>query len=235
MPSPRRNWNPRSTGCLTSRETIIQDSEKENHGLISRLNAWFLNRGTHTYNKLTNHYKEKLFSDLSGSVLEIGAGTGANFDYYPKGLDLWMLEPSPYMRDYLHDKAEKAEQDVHIISGFAEDIPLPDNKFDAVVTTLVLCTVNDVEQSLSEIYRVLKPGGRFHFIEHVAASEKSLLRTLQNGISPFWKIMADGCHPNRDTGEWIQKSRFSDIEIERTRVRIPVVAPHIIGSAVKPE
>lgn len=145
-----------------------------------------------------------------------------------------MLEPSPYMRDYLHDKAENAVQDVHIIRGFAEDIPCPDNSFDAVVTTLVLCTVHDVEQSLSEIYRVLKPGGKFYFIEHVGASKDSWLRTLQNGISPFWKIMAEGCHPNRDTGEWIQKSDFKDIELKRTRVKIPVVAPHIIGSAVKP-
>nr|WP_249066675.1 class I SAM-dependent methyltransferase [Halalkalibaculum roseum] len=176
-----------------------------------------------------------MFSGLSGSVLEIGAGTGANFDYYPENLDLWMLEPSPYMRDYLHEKAVEVEQDVHIISGYAEEIPCQDNKFDAVVTTLVLCTVNDVEQSLSEIYRVLKPGGVFHFIEHVAASEQSWLRTLQNGITPFWKIMADGCHPNRETGEWIRKSGFMDIKLERINVSIPVVSPHIIGSAFKPE
>lgn len=168
-------------------------------------------------------------------MLEIGAGTGANFGYYPEQLNLWLLEPSPYMREYLHEKADKAEQNVHIISGFAEDIPCPDNKFDAVVTTLVLCTVNDVEQSLSEIYRVLKPGGRYYFIEHVAASEESWLRTLQNGITPFWKIMADGCHPNRETGRWIRKCGFIDIKLEHTKVGIPVVSPHIIGSAVKPE
>ena len=213
----------------------IGESEEETYGLISRLNAWFLNRGTHTYNKLAHHYKKKLLSGLEGSVLEIGAGTGANFDYYPEALDLWMLEPSPYMRNYLHEKAKEAEQDVHIISGYAEEIPAPDNRFDAVVTTLVLCTVNDVERSLKEIFRVLKPGGKFHFIEHVAASKKSWLRTLQNGIEPLWKVMADGCHPNRETGEMIRESQFRDIEIERTRLRLPIVGPHIIGSAIKPE
>ncbi len=138
------------------------------------------------------------------------------------------------MRNYLQDKAKKADQEVHMVSGIAENLPFPDNKFDGVVTTLVLCTVESVEKSLSEIFRVLKPGGRFYFIEHVAAPEESWLRTLQNWISPLWRVMADGCHPNRNTAEKIRQSGFSDVQIEHTRVNIPVVSPHIIGSAVKP-
>ncbi|HKL19788.1 MAG TPA: class I SAM-dependent methyltransferase [Halalkalibaculum sp.] len=184
---------------------------------------------------MTHPYKEELFSGLSGSILEIGAGTGANLDYYPQELDLWMLEPSPYMRNYLQEKAKEADQNIHMISGFAENMPFPAEKFDAVVATLVLCSVEDVEESLSEIYRVLKPGGRFYFIEHVAARENSWLRTLQNWITPLWKVIADGCHPNRNTAEWIRRSGFTDVQIERTRVNIPVVGPHIIGSAVKPK
>jgi ubiquinone/menaquinone biosynthesis C-methylase UbiE len=138
------------------------------------------------------------------------------------------------MRNYLKEKTREAEQDIHLFGGYAEDMPFPDNNFDAVVTTLVLCTVDDVEQSLSEIYRVLKPGGKFYFIEHVAAPDDSWLRKLQNWITPLWRVIADGCHPNRNTAEWIRRSGFSDIQIERTRVNIPIVAPHIIGSAVKP-
>lgn len=193
-----------------------------------------MNRETETYNKLTHRYKKSLFSGLSGNILEIGAGTGANLDYYPQDADLWLLEPSPYMRNYLQDKVNEADQDTHMIDGFAEDMPFPDNNFDAVVSTLVLCSVNDVEESLSEILRVLKPGGRFYFIEHVAAPEHSWLRTIQNWITPFWKYIADGCHPNRDTAELIQKSGFTDYKIERTRIKLPVVSPHIIGSAAKP-
>lgn len=204
------------------------------HGFLSRLNAWFLNRGTPTYNKLTDRYKKELFSGLSGKILEIGPGTGANLDYYPANLDLWVLEPSPYMRKYLKGKAAEIELNIHILTGVAESIPFPDNKFDAAVSTLVLCSVEDVEKSLAEILRVLKPGGRFYFIEHVAAPEQSRLHTLQNWITPFWKFIADGCHPNRETAELIKKSGFTDLNIERTRIDLPVVSPHIIGSAEKP-
>lgn len=145
------------------------------------------------------------------------------------------MEPSPYMQKYLKEKADELGREVEIHTGVAEDIPFPDKTFDSVITTLVLCSVDDVELSLSEIRRVLKPGGRFYFMEHVAAPKNSRLHTLQNLITPLWKRMAEGCHPNRNTGELIQRSGLRDINTENTRLNLPVVGPHIIGSATKPD
>lgn len=198
------------------------------------LNAWFMYRAADRYNELTDHHKKKLFSNLSGRVLEIGAGTGANLNYYPKSIDLVIVEPSPYMQQYLRKKAGNLGRSIDIHTGIAEDLSFSDESFDSVISTLVLCSVEDLEQSLSEIKRVLKPGGRFYFIEHVAAHENSQLRTLQNIIAPLWKRMADGCHPNRNTADFIRQSEFTDIKIQMTRLNLPVVSPHIIGSAAKP-
>ena len=139
------------------------------------------------------------------------------------------------MQQYLNEKAEKLGRKVEIHTGVAEKIPFPDGSFDSVITTLVLCSVDDIELSLSEIMRVLMPGGHFYFMEHVAAPEDSGLHTLQNLITPLWKRMADGCHPNRNTGDQIRSSGFRDIKIENTRIKLPVVSPHIIGSATKPD
>lgn len=168
-------------------------------------------------------------------MLEIGPGTGANLEFYPEDVRLSLLEPSPYMQQYLKEKAEKLGREVEVHTGVAEEIPFPDGSFNSVITTLVLCSVEDIGQSLSEIRRVLKPGGRFYFMEHVAAPENSRLHTFQNLITPLWKRMADGCHPNRNTGDFIQNSGFTDIYIENTRIKLPVVSPHIIGSATKPD
>jgi len=125
------------------------------------------------------------------------------------------------------------KRDIEIYTGVAEDLPFADKSFHAVISTLVLCSVTDVQQSLSEIYRVLKPGGTFYFIEHVAAPKDTWLYTLQNWITPLWRRMADGCRPNRNTKQLIQKSNFTDFQIEYTDIKLPVVSPHIIGSARK--
>lgn len=167
-------------------------------------------------------------------MLEIGADTGANLDYYPTDIELVVLEPSPYMQRYFRQKIEDTGPSAEIHTGVAEQILFDDQSFDSVISTLVLCSVNDLRQSLSEISRVLKPGGTFYFIEHIAASDDNWLRTLQNWITPLWKRVTDGCHPNRETDELIRHSGFTDIKMEQTRVKLPVVSPHIIGSAVKP-
>ncbi len=174
-----------------------------------------------------------MFSGLSGSVLEIGPGTGANLKYYPKNISLIGLEPNPFMQDYLKEKAEELHHDIEIVTGTAEGIPLADESVDAVVSTLVLCSVDSLGDSLSEIKRVLKPNGKFLFIEHVAAPEHTFLKNVQRFVKPFWKRAAGGCHPDRKTGEAIKKAGFYDVEIEHFRLSIPVVGPHIMGKAVK--
>lgn len=202
-------------------------------GFISRLNAWLLNRGTDRYNERVHERKQRLFSGLSGRVLEIGAGTGANLEYYPSGIELIALEPNPYMQEYLKDQAAKNGRKIEIHTGVAEEIPLSDVSVDSVISTLVLCSVEDLSKSLSEILRVLKPGGTFRFIEHVAAPEKYWLRYIQNVITPCWKYLVDGCHPNRETWKVIENAGFNSVNLEHTRLKLPVVSPHIIGSATK--
>lgn len=202
-------------------------------GFISRVNAWLLHRGSDRYNRLTEDRKKSLFCDLTGCVLEIGPGTGANLEYYPEEVLLTALEPNPHMQRYLEEKAEKLQRQLKIITAAAEDIPLEDESMNTVVSTLVLCSVTDLQQTLHEIKRVLKPGGTFLFLEHVAAPEGSLLRAVQSGIKPLWRWMADGCHPDRVTWKAIEGAGFDEVTIEHFRLSLPVVKPHIIGRAVK--
>lgn len=205
----------------------------EHSGFISRFNAWLLYKGSDRYNERVDQYKRELFSKLSGHVLEIGPGTGANLEYYPEDISLTGLEPNPYMQNYLKEKTRETGKQMEIITGTAENIPAADGHFDFVVSTLVLCSVDSLDNSLSEIKRVLKPGGRFLFIEHVAAPDKSFLRRLQKFIKPFWKRMGDGCHPDRETWKNIEQAGFHHVEIEHRRLSLPVVGPHIMGTAIK--
>lgn len=202
-------------------------------GLISRFNAWLMHRNSRRYNELTGGQKRRLFSGLSGRVLEIGPGTGANLKYYPGEVSLIGLEPSPYMQQYLNNEAKEFRMNMEVLTGTAEQIPLSAESVDAVVSTLVLCSVDDMSASLAEIRRVLKPGGIFLFMEHVAAPEASWLRTVQRSIKPVWKRMADGCHPDRETWKAVENAGFSQVEVEHFRLPLAVVGPHIMGRAVK--
>ncbi len=211
----------------------MSDSYTRHTGFNSRLNAWLLSMGGDRYNQLTDKRKRSLFSDLTGSILEIGPGAGANLKYYPDEVFLRGLEPNPYMQDYLREKGQKLDKPIKIITGQAESIPLDDESVDAVVCTLVLCSVTDVQKALSEIKRVLKPGGVFLFMEHVAAPQHTFSRIIQRWIKPFWKKMADGCHPDRETWKAIETAGFSQVNIDHFRLRLPIVGPQITGKAVK--
>ncbi len=206
---------------------------KKHTGLISRFNAWLLHKGSDRYNERVDERKRNLFSGLSGDVLEIGPGTGANLEYYPDKISLTGLEPNPHMQDYLKEKARRTGRTIEIITGMAEDIPAAADSFDAVVSTLVLCSVDSLHDSLAEIKRVLKPGGQFIFLEHVAAPQKSWLRTAQRFIKPLWKRMADGCHPDRETWKSIEKTGFQHVEIKHFKLSFPIVGSHIMGRAIK--
>lgn len=211
----------------------MNSSRSSHTGLFSHLNAWLLSTGGNRYDKLTAKRKRKLFSNLKGRVLEIGAGSGVNLPYYPEGTVLTCLEPNPFMQNYLKEKAQKSGKPVEIITGKAEDIPLDDASVNAVVSTLVLCSVMDMQQVLSEIKRVLVAGGVFLYMEHVAAPEDTLLYTIQRWIKPLWKRVADGCNPDRKTGLAIEEAGFTDVNMDYFRLPLPVVAPQIIGRAVK--
>lgn len=182
-------------------------------------------------------WRKALLQNLSGDVLEIGSGTGANLEFYPPALKkLFLLEPGVYMRDQLKEKIQHYQQlDIELLSDSAETISLPDASIDAVVGTLVLCSVNDIDKALSEIYRVLRPGGAFYFIEHVAATENSQRYKWQRRLNFIWKLVTSGCQVIRETEKAIEQAGFKIINIERQSIRgvPPIVRPSIRGVAVK--
>jgi ubiquinone/menaquinone biosynthesis C-methylase UbiE len=174
--------------------------------------------------------RRELLSQASGRCLEVGAGTGLNLDHWPADVDeLVLSEPDPHMVRQLR---KKVSGDARIVEAPAERLPFDDNSFDTVALTLVLCTVPDPEAALREIARVLRPGGRFLFLEHVRAEDARLAR-WQDRLHTPWKWFGDGCHCNRDTLDTIESSPLELEASERGRMpKAPaIVRPMVRGSA----
>jgi ubiquinone/menaquinone biosynthesis C-methylase UbiE len=179
--------------------------------------------------------RSDLLARASGRVLEIGAGTGLNLSHYPAAAtDLTLTEPDPHMAKRLRDKVERGEGRGTVVEAPAEALPFDDNSFDTVVGTLVLCTVPDPVAAVREIQRVLKPGGRFLFLEHVRADDPRLAR-WQDRLEKPWRFLGDGCHCNRDTLSTIRAAGFDVPELEHDRLpkAPPIVRPMIRGAAVR--
>ncbi len=193
--------------------------------------AFMLAHGMRRYERLVADRKRALLGGLGGDILEIGPGAGANLPYYPPGIRWIGIEPNPFMRPYLAREAARLGLDADIRSGTVERLELPDASVDAVVSTLVLCSVSDLKAALSEIRRVLKPGGRFVFIEHVAAPAGTRLRRAQRWVRPLFHVFGDGCSPDRETWKILDQDGFSRVSYEHIRVPVPFVSPHIVGSA----
>ncbi|CAG7904177.1 unnamed protein product [Brassica rapa] len=212
---------------------------------IRRLNSCLLNSTMQSYWDEIENFKNKVFDELTTKdekVLEIGIGTGPNMRYFAArnvNVTLLGLDPNPKMKKYARKAAVRAglnPKNFRFMQGVGEAIPLEDGSVDAVVATLVLCTVSDVTQTLNEIKRVLRPGGRFIFLEHVAAEDGSLFRRLQKLLDPLQQILADGCHLTRNTRECILEAGFSGgAQIETVSMySFPwVTRPHIYGVAYK--
>ncbi len=149
--------------------------------LSQRWHAWVMARVSSYTDAHLRPYKEKLLAGLRGRVLEIGPGTGPNLRYYPAQVQWIGVEPNPFMHRYLRAEVERQEVNAALIVGWAEQLALEDESVDAVVSTHVLCTVSDPERALREILRVLVPGGRFLFIEHVAVPGRRLVGWARAG------------------------------------------------------
>ncbi|MBZ5543532.1 MAG: class I SAM-dependent methyltransferase [Acidobacteriia bacterium] len=202
-------------------------------GWNKRLHAWMLSKPNARYERAVAQHKQRLLGALSGDVLEIGPGGGTNLAFYSAAVRWTGVEPNPYIHAYLKQKAEKLGREFSLRQGSAESLEVEDSTFDAVVSTLVLCSVRDPFAALSEILRVLKPGGRFVFIEHVAAPAASRTRRIQRWIRPLWKILGDGCNPERETWVSIERAGFDKVDFQHFRVPFPVIGPHIAGLATK--
>jgi ubiquinone/menaquinone biosynthesis C-methylase UbiE len=194
--------------------------------------------------------RAKLLAEARGRVVEIGAGTGANVDLYGDGIeDLTLVEPDPHMAAQLRKRLEAGEgahggtategpgggldAPKHLVEAPAESLPFADDTFDTAVATLVLCTIPDPVAAIDELARVLKPGGRLLFIEHVRSDDPGLAR-WQDRLEKPWRFVGDGCHCNRDTEATLGASSFEIETIEHGKLpkAAPIVRPLIRGTAV---
>ena len=177
-------------------------------------------------------WRAELLRDLAGEVLEVGAGTGSTLGLYPKAVTrLVMCEPDPHMRRKLMEKRGTIE----VSDAAAEKLPFENDSFDAVVCSLVLCSVRDQPTALAEIARVLKPGGKLVFLEHVAADGKPERLKWQRRIEPVWKHLMGNCHLTRRTEAAIAAAGLDIESIQRESIRkaLPIVRPSIRGVARK--
>ena len=179
--------------------------------------------------------RRSLLSDATGRVLEIGAGTGVNLPLYDRGIEsLVVTEPEPPMLRRLQQKAREHAPQAQVLPAPAEDLPFDDDSFDTVVSTLVLCGVEDQPRSLREVRRVLRPGGRLLFLEHVRADDPGLAR-FQDRMNWLNRLVV-GCDCNRPTLATIEAEQFAVSRLDRTTMpKAPkFVRPLIVGTASAP-
>lgn len=179
--------------------------------------------------------RAELLAGARGRVVEIGAGTGVNLDLYGAGVeDLTLVEPDPHMGARLRDRlaARAGGAPTRLLAAPAEAIPSPDDTYDTAVATLVLCTVPDPVAAIAELARVLKPGGRLLFIEHVRSDDPARARR-QDRLEKPWRFLADGCYCNRDTEATLRASAFEFDSPDHGILpkSLPIVRPLIHGTA----
>jgi ubiquinone/menaquinone biosynthesis C-methylase UbiE len=178
-------------------------------------------------------HREALIARVSGRVLEIGGGTGANLPFYGSAVEeLIITEPEEPMARRLERKLADQSLPARVVRASAEDLPFEDQSFDFAVSTLVLCTVDDPKRALDEIHRLLKPSGQLLFLEHVRADEPGLAR-WQDRLQGLQVRLGHGCHCNRRTLESIEGGGFRVAEVTHDRLRKapPIVRPLIVGTA----
>ena len=179
--------------------------------------------------------RRNLIEGASGDVLEIGGGTGANLSYYGAGVEsLTITEPERPMLKRLERKARERNSRATILRAPAEDLPFEDASFDTVVSTLVLCGVDDQPRAVRELRRVLRPGGRLIFIEHVRSDDPQTAK-MQDRMNPLNRFVVC-CDCNRPTLDTVRSAGFAVTELEQTELpkAPPFGRPLIIGTATAP-
>jgi ubiquinone/menaquinone biosynthesis C-methylase UbiE len=177
--------------------------------------------------------RRQLLEHAHGRVLEIGGGTGANLPYYGEAVEeVVVVEPEQPMARRLERKLVAIDVRARVVRAPAETLPFEDASFDVVVSTLVLCTVSDQARALAEIHRVLKPSGRFLFLEHVRSDDAKLAR-WQDRLNGLNRRLGHGCNCNRDTVAVITGAGFevANVEHDRLKKAPPLVRPLVVGVA----
>lgn len=182
-------------------------------------------------------WRRELLADAEGTVVEVGAGTGANIEFYPQAVDRVILtEPDPYMRAQLGGRLEQMDTDRFVVDEHpVEQLEVQPGSVDTVVVTLVLCSVQDPLEALEAMYEVLRPGGALIFMEHVAAQRRGRHR-MQRMIEPVWKLCAGNCHLTRRSGELIPRAGFQIERLDREEIDtfVPILRPAVRGVARRP-
>jgi SAM-dependent methyltransferase len=227
---------PRSGGC----DRVTSKRSPKGVGITARRShpcaAWVYNAITPLADRAGgSEHRALLLKSLAGRVIEIGCGQGRNFAHYPSPVTtVTALEPEPYLRRLALGAAGLARVRVEVIGAEGEELPFSDASFDAGVVSLVLCSVIEPGRALSELRRVIRPGGELRVYEHVRATTAGDAR-LQDIADPFWRRIAGGCRCNRDTEAAIAEAGF-DLTVERrggfTNASLARrIAPVIIGVA----
>ncbi|XP_004637870.1 methyltransferase-like protein 7A [Octodon degus] len=206
----------------------------------------FLSRFTVKYNQQMASKKRELFSNLqefagpSGklSLLELGCGTGANFKFYPPDCRVTCIDPNPNFEKYLIKSIAENRHlqfERFVVSAGENMRQVADGSMDVVVCTLVLCSVKSPEQILREVRRVLRPGGAFYFMEHVAAEHSTWNYFWQQVLDPAWHLVFDGCSLTRESWKTLERAGFSKLRLQHVQAPLSwvLVRPHIYGFAVK--
>ena len=181
-----------------------------------------------TERRILGPIRSTLIGQATGRVLEVGAGTGANFPYYRQADEIVATEPDPFMLTRARKRAADLNLDIDFRDSPAESLPFDGSTFDSVVATLVLCSVSEQARAFGEIRRVLKPAGEFRFVEHVRA-DGAIHALVQDTLAPVWSLAAANCRLNRRTDKAIAEAGLDIMWMKR---RWKPMTPLVYGVAV---
>ncbi len=193
------------------------------HPVLDRLNAWAFRLADRYLDAKLGRARREAFGGLPHTVVEIGAGTGASLRHLAPGTHVVALEPNVHMHDALRAAARRRGVSVDVRAAVAEQMPLPDGSAEAVISSLVLCSVADPARALAEVRRVLRPGGRFWCVEHVAAPPGTAVAAVQRAVARPWRWLLEGCDPCRDVGALLRAAGFASVALTPFTVRTALV------------